>query len=155
MKVGKHKDETRKWNLGELTIDETETYKCLGDLISNDGKNSKKSRTTQSQTILNNDHHQLNCWDWGTPTYRSLSHPSSVLEAEAEAEKEAAEAELSWWKRKRKRKQFLKIEWKRKRKLSRMILELHHKINLPALLINCESWNLNKGERNLLDRIEI
>ena len=36
-----------------------------------------------------------------------------------------------------------------------VILELHEKINIPALLTNCESWNLNKGERIMLEKIEI
>ena len=36
-----------------------------------------------------------------------------------------------------------------------VIIELHDKINLSALLTNAESWNLNKTERNLLEKTEI
>ena len=36
-----------------------------------------------------------------------------------------------------------------------MILELHDKIDIPALLVHAESWNLNKSERSLLEKIEV
>ena len=36
-----------------------------------------------------------------------------------------------------------------------VLLELHEKVNIPALLINAESWTLNKGETSELERIEI
>ena len=52
MRVGKHREEPKDWELGELTIQETTSYKYLGDLISNDGKNGKnlESRKTKTQT---------------------------------------------------------------------------------------------------------
>ena len=36
-----------------------------------------------------------------------------------------------------------------------VILELHEKINISALITNAESWSLSKGERNTHERIEI
>ena len=36
-----------------------------------------------------------------------------------------------------------------------VLLELHEKVSIPGLLANCESWNLNKGEKDELERIEI
>ena len=36
-----------------------------------------------------------------------------------------------------------------------VLLELHEKINIPSLLTNAESWNLNKGEMDNLERIEL
>ena len=36
-----------------------------------------------------------------------------------------------------------------------MILELHEKINISALLTNAESWNLSKAETALLEKTEI
>ena len=40
MKVGKHTDKTNEWKVGEMTITETNRYKYLGDIITNDGKNA-------------------------------------------------------------------------------------------------------------------
>ena len=36
-----YKDEPKEWQLGHLTIQEATSYKYLGDLITNDGKNAK------------------------------------------------------------------------------------------------------------------
>ena len=33
-----------------------------------------------------------------------------------------------------------------------LLLEMHDTINLSALLTNAESWNLNKGEKEELER---
>ena len=38
---------------------------------------------------------------------------------------------------------------------SLVLLELHERITLPALLNNAESWTLNKGEMDEIERIEI
>ena len=39
MRVGKHKGEKIDWKVGDMPIEETDRYKYLGDLITNDGKN--------------------------------------------------------------------------------------------------------------------
>ena len=58
MKVGVHNKQGKKkaWKLGSMPIDETTTYKYLGDIISNDGKNSKniESRKTKTQATCIN-----------------------------------------------------------------------------------------------------
>ena len=42
MRVGRHKTtNTMPWKIGDMQIEETKTYKYLGDVISNDGKNGK------------------------------------------------------------------------------------------------------------------
>merc|ERR1712228_599888 len=43
MRIGHHSmnQGKRTWNLGSMPIEETTTYRCLGDHISNDGKNKK------------------------------------------------------------------------------------------------------------------
>ena len=40
MKIGKHKDTTEEWKLGDMRVEECKTYKYLGDEISQDGKNT-------------------------------------------------------------------------------------------------------------------
>ena len=58
MRVGKHGKETKEWNLGELKIQETESHKYLGDLITYDGKNTKdlesRQNTIQMKTVTIN-----------------------------------------------------------------------------------------------------
>lgn len=42
MRVGKHSNKEKDtWKIGDMEIDETETYKYLGDIITSDGKNKK------------------------------------------------------------------------------------------------------------------
>ena len=36
-----------------------------------------------------------------------------------------------------------------------VLLELHNKVNIPSLLMNAESWNLNIGEKTEIEKIEI
>lgn len=44
MRVGKHnKNNKETWKIGEMEIGETTTYKYLGDTVTNDGRNRKKS----------------------------------------------------------------------------------------------------------------
>ena len=57
MRVGVHKKHAdKKWNLGSMEIEETVTYRYLGDFISNDGKNAKniESRKTKTQATTIN-----------------------------------------------------------------------------------------------------
>ena len=52
MKVGKHKkDDVNEWKIGEMAINETKSYKYLGDVITDDGKNSKNLETRREKTI--------------------------------------------------------------------------------------------------------
>ena len=41
MRVGKHKGVPQSWKLGDIDIEETSEYKYLGDIITNNGKNTK------------------------------------------------------------------------------------------------------------------
>ena len=42
MRVGRHVDTNpEKWLVGDMELSETTTYKYLGDIITNDGKNTK------------------------------------------------------------------------------------------------------------------
>ena len=50
MRVGKHADQPKDWDLGELKIHETTSYKYLGDVISNDGKNGKNLESRKNKT---------------------------------------------------------------------------------------------------------
>ena len=38
---------------------------------------------------------------------------------------------------------------------TKVLLELHNKVILSALLTNAEAWNLSKGEKDEMERIEI
>ena len=52
MRVGHHlKNHTKTWNLGTMQIEETTTYKYLGDVISNDGKNIKNIESRKAKTL--------------------------------------------------------------------------------------------------------
>ena len=55
MRVGKHQKKGQQWLLGDLTIQETTSYKYLGDVIMNDGKNrenlNSRKNKLQSMTI--------------------------------------------------------------------------------------------------------
>ena len=108
MRVGKHKGEPKEWNLGDLKIEETSTYKYLGDVISDDGKNAKNLEARQNKTIAT------------TVTINSIAS-GEVLR---------------------------KIE-------TQVLIELHEKATIPGLLGNAESWNLNRGEKANLERIEV
>ena len=50
MRVGKHVDKPKDWDLGELKIHETTSYKYLGDVISSDGKNGKNLESRKNKT---------------------------------------------------------------------------------------------------------
>ena len=50
MRVGRHKTtNTTSWKIGDMQIEETKTYKYLGDVISNDGKNSKNIESRKNK----------------------------------------------------------------------------------------------------------
>ena len=108
MRIGKHTDEKQKWQLGSLEIEETECYKYLGDIVTNDGKNLKNLEARKNKTFA------------ATCCLNSIAQ-TSVLR---------------------------KIETK-------VLLELHEKVILSALLTNAEAWTLGKGEKDELERIEI
>ena len=41
MEVGKHKEHRKEWKLGEKTIENCESYKYLGEIITRDGSNDE------------------------------------------------------------------------------------------------------------------
>ena len=49
MKIGKHKNESKEWNLGNMNIEECESYKYLGDEITRDGKNTQNIEARKSK----------------------------------------------------------------------------------------------------------
>ena len=53
MRIGKHKDESREWKIGEMQINETGSYKYLGDIVTNDGKNVKNLEARRNKTVSN------------------------------------------------------------------------------------------------------
>ena len=53
MRVGKHTGGQREWKLGDIMIEETTTYKYLGDIISNDGKNAKNLESRKNKIQMN------------------------------------------------------------------------------------------------------
>ena len=108
MRVGKHGKKEIEWKIGEMAIQECSSYKYLGDVISNNGKNR-----------------------------RNLEMRKEKINASTITINTIAESEI-----------LSKIE-------SRVLLELPDKVNLPGLLINRESWSLNKSEKYELERIEI
>ena len=58
MKVGKHRNnENDDWKIGDMTINETKSYKYLGDIITEDGKNTKKPRVQAKQDHI---YHHIN-----------------------------------------------------------------------------------------------
>ena len=107
MRVGEHKQGTKKWHLGDVEIEETGDYKYLGDTITNDGKNIKNIETRKNKvfTITVG----INAIA-GTDVLRRIETP--------------------------------------------VLLELHEKMIIPALLANAETWVLNKSECTELERIE-
>ena len=108
MRVGKHGGERKEWDLGELKIQETESYKYLGDLITNDGKNTKNLESRQNVIQMK------------TVTINCLAEIEVLRGIETS-----------------------------------VLLNLHEKQNISALLTNAESWTLNRGEKTLLERIEV
>ena len=52
MRIGVHNKSQEKkiWKLGSMTIDETTSYKYLGDVITNDGKNMKNIESRKTKT---------------------------------------------------------------------------------------------------------
>ena len=93
MRIGKHDEEKQKWNLGVLTIDETDTYKYLGDIVTSDGKNQKNLETRKNKAFA------------ATSGINSIAG-TSILQ---------------------------KVETK-------VLLELHDKVILSALITNAEAW---------------
>ena len=52
IRVGKHNDTPKEWNLGYLKIEETASYKYLGDVITNDGRNGKNLEARQNNSLI-------------------------------------------------------------------------------------------------------
>ena len=58
MRIGKHHDAKQEWEFGDLKIEETDSYKYLGDLVTSDGKNTKnidqrKSKLSAATSTIN------------------------------------------------------------------------------------------------------
>ena len=58
MRVGHHTSDEKDWKLGELTIHETKSYRYLGDVLTNDGKNAanleSRKNAVQAKTVFVN-----------------------------------------------------------------------------------------------------
>ena len=109
MRVGKHSNKEKDtWKIGDMEIDETETYKYLGDIITSDGKNKKNIEMRKNK---------LNA---STISIKTIASNETLYMLE-----------------------------------TTVLLNLHETINLPALLTNAESWRLNKGESDEIEKIEI
>ena len=52
MRVGKHTDTPKEWNLGDIKIQESTSYKYLGDVITSDGKNSENLEARQNKSLI-------------------------------------------------------------------------------------------------------
>ena len=91
-----------------LSLDETDSYKYLGDVVTNDGKNLKNLEARKNKAFAT------------TCSINSIAG-TNILR---------------------------KIETK-------VILELHEKVILSALLTNAEAWTLLKSEKDEVERIEI
>ena len=58
MRVGRHTEESKQWMIGDMPIEETTSYKYLGDLLTSDGKNTKnlemrKNNATATTVSIN------------------------------------------------------------------------------------------------------
>ena len=51
MRVGSHSTNEREWKLGDLSIQESNSYKYLGDILTNDGKNSKNLESRKNKLL--------------------------------------------------------------------------------------------------------
>ena len=86
----------------------TATYKYLGDIISNDGKNAKNIEARKNKINAS------------TVSIKTIAANETLNTVETS-----------------------------------VLLDLHDTINLSALINNSEAWNLNKGETDELEKIEI
>ena len=108
MRIGKHSEEKQKWKLGTLEIEETKSYKYLGDVITDDGKNTKNLESRKNKSFA------------ATCSINSIAGIDVLRRIE-----------------------------------TKIILELHEKVILAALLTNAEAWTLGKGEKDEIERVEI
>ena len=109
MRVGKHtKGEVETWKIGDMQMLETATYKYLGDIISNDGKNANNIETRKNRINAS------------TVSIKTIAANETLNTVETS-----------------------------------VLLDLHDTINLSALINNSEAWNLNKGETDEMEKIEI
>ena len=109
MRIGNHpKHPEIPWTLGDMPIKETKTYKYLGDVLCNNGKNNENIKSRKVKTLTNTVH--INAIG-ATDVLRMIE--------------------------------------------TKILLELHEKITVPGLITNAESWSLNKGEMEEMEKIEI
>ena len=107
MRVGKHIQKEQEWKIGDLKIQENDSYTYLGDTLTSDGKNAKNIEKRKGKITAS------------TVTITTIAS-NEILNS---------------------------IE-------TAVLIELHEKINISTLLTNSESWTLNKGEIEELERIE-
>ena len=108
MRVGRHQKEEKEWTLGDKNIEETSTYRYLGDEVSNDGKNDKNLEARKNKVTA------------------CVASINTIASSEVLRRIETA-----------------------------VLLELHEKVVLSALMTNSESWTLSTGNKDELDKIEI
>ena len=60
MRVGRHTGETKQWMIGDMPIEETTSYKYLGDILTNDGKNEKNLESRKKNAIATTT--SINCF---------------------------------------------------------------------------------------------
>ena len=56
MRIGKHTEKSNTWKIGSMPIEETSKYKYLGDMITNDGKNTENISTRKTKLQITTIH---------------------------------------------------------------------------------------------------
>ena len=56
MRIGKHTEKTNTWKIGSMPIHETSMYKYLGDVITNDGKNTENISSRKNKLQITTIH---------------------------------------------------------------------------------------------------
>lgn len=109
MRVGKHvRNDSETWSIGNMQIQETVSYRYLGDVVTSDGKNTKNIDARKNKIMAS------------TISIKTIAANETLNMMETS-----------------------------------VILNLHDAVNLSALLTNSEAWNLNKGECEKIEQIEI
>ena len=108
MRVGKHKQKEHEWKIGNMPIQEDNTYTYLGDTLTSDGKNTKNIEKRKGKITAT------------TVTINTIASNEVLNNIE-----------------------------------TAVLIELHETINISSFLTNSESWTLNKGDIEELERIEV
>ena len=108
MTIGYSKNETKEWKLGGEKIGACQEYKYLGDIISQDGKNTTNLKERKNKVNVGV-RSIVTCCNSGVMKKMATQIASYLYETEI----------------------------------------------IPALLYNCETWNLSNAEKKFLDQIEL